>query len=806
MSFLRGKQRKSKDGVSLRELLAQGYFLSPEKLLKYIMPVMDQLKFYHDKGMVYGAITPDTLVLRGTVLCLAASGTRLASGIDMHGAPEDHYSPPEQWSRDAGRVGPWSDTYALCAVVYEALTGIAPDNSLIRILLDELKTPSEIGISLAPGVETVLMKGLALEPEDRYQTAEELKSSIQDILNRRNRSRNIGKYAVYTAAVCLLVLGAAGAVRRYLEMQDPFYGRETQTVVLAPVRELSEEAYKQWEKECREKVEMICGEEAFRVKRRNDQALEITTFYHVYDELECKAVYEQFFSKPFCPILYTKDPETDGKIKAPLDFEAVTDISLLENQTSRAEREYSVKLELKPEAFEGLRAEFDTYADVELVFNESMFSETYYYYAEVCFDEETSSIILGDDIQQDYWWELLFYELSGGFDEDGVEAYLQCEIMADWEEVREGSRYTGNYQCSANQIPDPSITLEYKPYEYQAADAGEIEWLETMIDLKVRLDSLKQPYAVGRGRSDPTHIVIKTTMKNMDQMVVDTLCNPSDQFSFVSNWKRMSDPDTIELQPGKTGADGGSIKLNYSEIYDKDDLRTFTEDMLKDGYNELFLKLGSYYIAKTEIAEPLTDGSVYFGQIGMTEPENISGKNRCYVDYMIAVAEKTRMDIFTMDLYDAAWTEKDGRISSGSSNVSTKFNLGLKETITEKIEGLFPQTEVVAQDQDRYGSTVYFLTYLKEDVSSCEEALGHIKKIYQEAQLDRGYYDNAYFYFYSDKEKTERWLYMNMNKSVYTLEEGPNSFKIYWGIDETDEEALFESLIEEDEFFADMLS
>src|SRR5699024_5007863 len=82
------------------------------------------------------------------------------------------YAPEEQY-RSKGQQGPWTDEYALCATIYKCITGETPQEALERGHQDLLKPPSALGVYMDPRQEQVLMRGLAVNQENRYGNLEE---------------------------------------------------------------------------------------------------------------------------------------------------------------------------------------------------------------------------------------------------------------------------------------------------------------------------------------------------------------------------------------------------------------------------------------------------------------------------------------------------------------------------------------------------------------------------------------------------------------------------------------------------------
>jgi len=87
------------------------------------------------------------------------------------------YSPPEQYG--TARTDPRSDIYSLGATVYAALTGIIPEDGLSRATgKTQLTQIRQLQPRIDRRLAFVVEKALDIEPEDRYQTAEEFRRAL----------------------------------------------------------------------------------------------------------------------------------------------------------------------------------------------------------------------------------------------------------------------------------------------------------------------------------------------------------------------------------------------------------------------------------------------------------------------------------------------------------------------------------------------------------------------------------------------------------------------------------------------------
>jgi len=87
------------------------------------------------------------------------------------------YSPPEQYG--TARTDARSDIYSLGATLYAALTGVIPEDSLSRATGKAVLTnPRKLKDSVSRATEEVLSHALEIEPDDRFQTAEEFSNAL----------------------------------------------------------------------------------------------------------------------------------------------------------------------------------------------------------------------------------------------------------------------------------------------------------------------------------------------------------------------------------------------------------------------------------------------------------------------------------------------------------------------------------------------------------------------------------------------------------------------------------------------------
>ncbi len=163
------------EGETLKSYLQRKGRLSYDETLSLLMPAMKSLSKVHEKGLIHRDISPDNIMLtEDKVKLLDFGAARNAEGNKSLSVMLKHGYAPEEQYRRKGEQGPWTDVYAFSATIYKCITGATPDDAAERMHRDELKPPSAYGVQIYPLCEAALMKGLAVDAENRYRTIGEL--------------------------------------------------------------------------------------------------------------------------------------------------------------------------------------------------------------------------------------------------------------------------------------------------------------------------------------------------------------------------------------------------------------------------------------------------------------------------------------------------------------------------------------------------------------------------------------------------------------------------------------------------------
>jgi len=181
------------EGQSLRERLAREGALPVGDAVRILRDVVDALTEAHAHGVVHRDIKPENIMLRGHHALVTDFGvakavseatgrqTLTTAGVAL-GTPA--YMAPEQASADP-HLDHRVDIYAVGAVAYELLTGrpvfmgTTPQMVLSAHVTDAPVPITKYREAVPRALEALVMRCLAKQPADRWQSAEELLPQLE---------------------------------------------------------------------------------------------------------------------------------------------------------------------------------------------------------------------------------------------------------------------------------------------------------------------------------------------------------------------------------------------------------------------------------------------------------------------------------------------------------------------------------------------------------------------------------------------------------------------------------------------------
>ncbi len=180
------------EGGTLKELLNKGR-LTMHDILDLLVQICSALDYAHRRGVIHRDVKPSNVILDsegaaylmdfGIAKVLGKSGDLTATGAAI-GTPA--YMAPEQALGE--KVDSRTDIYALGVVLYEMVVGRVPFQAdtpmavLMAHVREPLPLPRDFDASISEPVQAVIIKALAKNADDRYQTANELADAFRKAL------------------------------------------------------------------------------------------------------------------------------------------------------------------------------------------------------------------------------------------------------------------------------------------------------------------------------------------------------------------------------------------------------------------------------------------------------------------------------------------------------------------------------------------------------------------------------------------------------------------------------------------------
>ncbi len=137
------------EGQCFTDYLKTQHTLNEQELLAIIDPLLFGLAEVHKAGLLHRDIKPNNIYIRndGTPVLLDFGSARYAVGKtrSVTSIVTPGYAPLEQYDNAIKDQGPWSDIYALGAVMYHAIHGEPPPAATRRVLKDPMIPAVQIG-------------------------------------------------------------------------------------------------------------------------------------------------------------------------------------------------------------------------------------------------------------------------------------------------------------------------------------------------------------------------------------------------------------------------------------------------------------------------------------------------------------------------------------------------------------------------------------------------------------------------------------------------------------------------------------
>jgi serine/threonine protein kinase len=177
------------DGVTLRDIVHTDGPMEPKRAIEVIADACQALNFSHQHGIIHRDVKPANIMISkngavkvmdfGIARALADSSSVTQTAAVIGTA---QYLSPEQARGE--KVDARSDVYSLGCVLYEMLTGEPPfvGDSPVAVAYQHVREdpipPSQRHTGISPELDAVVLKALAKNPDNRYQTAAEMRADL----------------------------------------------------------------------------------------------------------------------------------------------------------------------------------------------------------------------------------------------------------------------------------------------------------------------------------------------------------------------------------------------------------------------------------------------------------------------------------------------------------------------------------------------------------------------------------------------------------------------------------------------------
>jgi serine/threonine-protein kinase len=178
------------DGVTLRDIVHTDGPMDPKRAIEIIADACQALNFSHQHGIIHRDVKPANIMISnsgavkvmdfGIARALADTGNSVTQTAAVIGTAQ--YLSPEQARGEP--VDARSDVYSLGCVLYEILTGEPPfiGDSPVAVAYQHVREdpdpPSKRHAGISPELDAVVLKALTKNPENRYQSAAEMRADL----------------------------------------------------------------------------------------------------------------------------------------------------------------------------------------------------------------------------------------------------------------------------------------------------------------------------------------------------------------------------------------------------------------------------------------------------------------------------------------------------------------------------------------------------------------------------------------------------------------------------------------------------
>ncbi len=198
------------EGPTLKQLIERG--LNPEQAVVLVRQVLEAARFAHRNGIVHRDLKPQNVIVdaegvaKVTDFGIARAGvSEITQTGSVMGTPQ-YLSPEQAQGYDVTSV---SDLYSIGVILYEALTGRVPfeGESAVAVAMKQVsqtpQRPSSLNPQISPALDAVVMRALAKEPGERFQSADAFIAALDQALRNPGEGAGTADFAALPPVVAV---------------------------------------------------------------------------------------------------------------------------------------------------------------------------------------------------------------------------------------------------------------------------------------------------------------------------------------------------------------------------------------------------------------------------------------------------------------------------------------------------------------------------------------------------------------------------------------------------------------------------
>lgn len=617
----------------------------------------------------------------------------------------------------------------MTAVCYECLTGDHPPDSLQRMIYDEYETLQEKHQKVPPKLESLLKKGLAVWPEERYESMGDLLYAMNGLVEEKTQKK--GKWIGLCVLFVILLCGG-DVILTYQHYKEKIFFdfEETESFCFVKGKDTYMDDFNSDFYRIEERIKILAGDKPYIWEKENDE-------FHGTLPLSCfgsedpREIIRDLLARPcdwtICGV------EIDPKY--------IESIGFIDSE--KKELEILLSEELPDKKQKDLK---------ELAHDEATLSVDHGYNNYLALKGKRKSSLsytwdLSEKWKENKIRELFAYNISQDALKLTLDVYTQ--IQAEWETKASGM-VLGKKQCSPEDLSEETVTLEYwQPYEDDRTE-GEVE--DFVRGLKKRLDLLEIPYVIGRERNHSQRIVLRVNQQDYNEDLFWLLLRINDDLRIQDTWgaEGVSSYYIPKINPGQDPLKKEKLMINIPKEEKEAirEARKWVEGMEKRGTESFYLMANGLRILKEDLngagisADQMKQGRFTFSSLCMKNKE-LGGENEKVIKLLNEIISSKYNLSIGRDLFAYQFSDAETLVASGPKKSNKKYRfsfLGEKE-IMEKIQSFSDQYEVVAftdyQNGERNLRIMLSSQIYSESILDSDIAFDQICKIIDACKLEQ---------------------------------------------------------------------